>query len=207
MKNKTLGICLLVLVALVITAVSANHWASRADDSTNEPTLQAADTTLAVDLSLDEMVNQSDVIAIGSCTETQSVWVDNTLVTLATVAVNETLKGNEATTNLTVALPGGVDANRRFPVAMSYPGAPRMTPGEDVFLFLTNSSEVAGSYTVAGFSQGKFSIVKDEDGEPMVSRDLRQTSLQGNNGVRRGPNNMTPLSSLKNEVKRKLNKQ
>lgn len=207
MKNKSLGICLLVLVALVITAVSANTWASRADDSTNEPTLQAADTTLAVALSLDDMVNQSDVIAIGNCTGTQSVWVDNTLVTLATVTVNETLKGDEATTNLTVALPGGVDANRKFPVAMSYPGAPRMTPGEDVFLFLTNSSEVAGSYTVAGFSQGKFSIVKDEDGEQMVSRDLRQTSLQGNNGVRRGANNLTPLSSLKNEVKRKLNRQ
>jgi len=206
MKNKTLGICLLVLVALVITAVSAN-WASRADNAPNDLTLQAADTTLAMALSLEDMVQQSDVIAIGSCLETQSVWVDNTLVTLAKVAVNETLKGNEGTTDLTVALPGGVDANRKFPVAMSYPGAPKMTPGEDVFLFLTNSGEVSGSYTVAGFSQGKFSIVKDEDGELLVSRDLRQTSLQGNNGVRRGQTNLTPLSSLKNEVKRQLHKQ
>jgi hypothetical protein len=206
MKNKTLGICLLVLVALVSSALWANS-ASRADNAPTDPTTQAADTTLAVALSLDDMVNQSDVIAIGNCVNTQSVWVDNTLVTLATVAVNETLKGDESTTNLTVALPGGVDANRQFPIAMSYPGAPKMTPGEEVFLFLSSSSEVAGSYTVAGFSQGKFSIVKDEDGEPMVSRDLRQTSLQGNNGVRRGQNNMTPLSSLKSEVKRKLNKQ
>ena len=205
MKNKTLGICLLVLVALVSSALWANS-SSRADN-TADPTTQAADTTLATALSLDDMVNQSDVIAIGSCVNTQSVWVDNTLVTLATVAVNETLKGDEATTNLTVALPGGVDANRKFPVAMNYPGAPKMQPGEEVFLFLNNASEVAGSYTVAGFSQGKFSIVKDEDGEPMVSRDLRQTSLQSNNGVRRGQNNMTPLSSLKSEVKRKLNKQ
>jgi hypothetical protein len=205
MKNKTLGICLLVLVALVSSALWANS-SSRADN-TADPTTQAADTTLATALSLADMVNESDVIAIGSCVNTQSVWVDNTLVTLATVAVNETLKGDESTTNLTVALPGGVDANRKFPVAMSYPGAPRMTPGEDVFLFLNNASEVAGSYTVAGFSQGKFSIVKDEDGEPMVSRDLRQTSLQSNNGVRRGQNNMTPLSSLKSEVKRQLHKQ
>ena len=205
MKNKTLGICLLVLVALVSSALWANS-SSRADN-TADPTTQAADSTLATALSLDDMVNQSDVIAIGSCVNTQSVWVDNTLVTLATVAVNETLKGDEATTNLTVALPGGVDANRKFPVAMNYPGAPKMQPGEEVFLFLNNASEVAGSYTVAGFSQGKFSIVKDEDGEPMVSRDLRQTSLQNNNGVRRGQNNMTPLSSLKSEVKRKLNKQ
>lgn len=199
MKNRTLGITLLIIVALVISAT----WASQADDAPAEPTLPAVDTTLAVALSVEDMVHQSDVIAIGSCVDTKSVWVDNSLVTLATVTVNETLKGEEST-NLTVALPGGVDANRKFPVAMSYPGAPRLTPGEDVFLFLTNTGEVSGSYTVSGFSQGKFSIVKDEDGELMVSRDLRQTSLQGNNGVRRGQNNLTPLSSLKAEVKRHL---
>ena len=155
------------------------------------------------------MVSQSDVIAIGSCIETQSVWVDKSLVTLATVAVNETLKGDESTTNLTVALPGGADANRKIPIAMNYPGAPRITPGEDVFLFLTNTGEVAGSYTVAGFSQGKFSIVKDEDGELMVSRDLRKLSLQDNtgNGFGRGASSLTPLSSMKAEVKRQLQKQ
>ena len=205
MKNKTLGVCLFVLVALGITAISAG-WASRADTTADSQALQTADSTLALGLSLEDMVQQSDVIAIGSCTETQSVWVDKSLVTLAKVSVNETLKGTESS-DLTVALPGGVDANRKFPIAMSYPGAPRITPGEDVFLFLNSSGEVSGSYTVAGFSQGKFSIVKDEDGEPMVSRDLRQMSLQTNNGVRRGQNNLTPLSSLKNEVKRQLQKQ
>ncbi|HKR11141.1 MAG TPA: hypothetical protein VJT15_03705 [Pyrinomonadaceae bacterium] len=206
MKNKTLGICLLALLALVSSALWVNS-ASRADNAPADTTTQAADTTLAAALSLDDMVDQSDVIAIGNCVGTQSVWVGNTLVTLANVTVNETLKGDEGATNLTVALPGGVDANRKFPIAMNYPGAPKMQPGEEVFLFLNNASEVAGSYTVAGFSQGKFSIVKDEDGEPMVSRDLRQTSLQHNNGVRRGQNNMTPLSSMKSEVKRRLNRQ
>lgn len=206
MKNKTLGICLLALVALVSSALWVNS-ASRADNAPADPTVQAADSTLAVALSIEDMVNQSDVIAIGNCVNTQSVWVDNSLVTLATVAVNETLKGDESATTLTVALPGGVDANRKFPIAMNYPGAPKMQPGEDVFLFLNSASEVVGSYTVAGFSQGKFSIVQDEDGEPMVSRDLRQTSLKQNNGVRRGQNNLTPLSSLKSEVKRQLHKQ
>jgi hypothetical protein len=152
------------------------------------------------------MVNQADVIAIGNCVETKSVWVDRSLVTLATVSVTESLKGN-GSSNITVALPGGVDANRKIPVAMTYPGAPQMTPGENVFLFLTSSSEVPGSYTVAGFSQGKFSIVTDEDGQPAVSRDLRQTSLKSNNGVHRGSSNTIPLDRLKDEVRGYLKNQ
>jgi hypothetical protein len=195
MKNKTLAISILILIALVVSA----RWASKADDAPAADALQASDTTLAVALSIEDMVNQSDVIAIGNVLETRSVWIDRNLVTLATVAVSESLKGTPGET-LTVVLPGGVDANRKIPVAMTYPGAPRLTPGENAFLFLSSDSEVGG-YNVTGFAQGKFSIVNDEDGEPMVSRDLRQMSLQGDNGVRRGQSNMTPLKSLKEKVK------
>ena len=161
---------------------------------------------LAAALSVQDMVNQSDVIAIGNCVETKSVWVDRSLVTLATVSVTENIKGNESST-ITVALPGGVDANRKIPIAMTYPGAPQMTPGENVFLFLTASDEVPGGYTVAGFSQGKFSIITDEDGEQVVSRDLRKTALKSNNGVHRGSNNTIPLSRLKDEVRGYLKNQ
>lgn len=196
MKNKTLAISMLVLIALVVSA----RWASRADNAPAADALQATDTTLAVALSLEDMVNQSDVIAIGSVVDTRSMWVDRNLVTLATVTVGESLKGAPGET-VTVVLPGGVDTNRKIPVAMTYPGAPRLTPGENVFLFLTSDSEVGGGYNVAGFAQGKFSIVNDEDGEPVVSRDLRQVSLQGNNGVRRGQSNMTPLNTMKEQVK------
>lgn len=195
MKNKTLAISILILIALVVSA----RWASTAQDAPAANSLQATDTTLAVALSLEDMVNQSDVIAIGNVLDTKSVWIDRSLVTLATVAVSESLKGAPGET-LTVVLPGGVDVNRKVPVAMTYPGAPRLTPGENAFLFLNSDSEVGG-YNIAGFAQGKFSIVNDEDGEPMVSRDLRQVSLQGNNGVRRGQSNMTPLKSMKEQVK------
>jgi hypothetical protein len=201
MKNKTLAISILILIALVV--VSA-RWASTAQDAPAADSLQATDTTLALALSLEDMVNQSDVIAIGNVLETRSVWIDRNLVTLATVAVSESLKGAPGET-LTVVLPGGVDANRKIPVAMTYPGAPKLTPGENTFLFLHSDSEVGG-YNIAGFAQGKFSIVNDEDGEPMVSRDLRQVSLQGDNGVRRGQSNMTPLKSMKEQVKGYLKK-
>jgi len=201
MKKITLASCLLIVLALMIST----RWGTKADDAPATNTLGTPDTTLAVALSLEDMVDQSDVIAIGNCVETKSVWVDGTLVTLATVSVSESLKGAE-TGNLTVVLPGGADMNRQVPVAVSYPGAPRMTPGEDVFLFLNSDVDYGLGYNVAGFAQGKFSIVSDEDGQPVVSRDLTKMALQGNNGVRRGGANVTSLESFKDRVKARLNK-
>jgi hypothetical protein len=196
MKKISLAICLLAVIAVLGLA----RWGTNAVNVPPPAALDTPDTTLAVALSLEDMVSQSDVIVIGNCTETKSVWVDRALVTMATVSVTESLKGDGITT-LNVALPGGIDANRKIPIAMTYPGAPQMQPGENVFLFLTSSGEVAGSYNVAGFSQGKFSIATDEDGEQVVSRDLTKTSLQGKNGIRRGQSNAVPLSTFKDQVK------
>jgi hypothetical protein len=196
MKKMTLAVSIVIGIALLVSV----RWATTATDAPPADVLQAPDTTLALALSIEDMVNQADVIAIGNCLDTRSVWVDRSLVTLVTVAVSESLKGAPGET-LTVVLPGGVDANRKIPIAMTYPGAPRLTPGEDVFLFLNTDSDVGGGYNVTGFSQGKFSIVEGDDGEPMVSRDLTKVSLQGNNGVRRGSADMTPLASLKAKVK------
>ena len=201
MKKITLAICILVGIALLIST----QWGTKADEAPPSDTLGTPDTTLAVALSLEDMTDQSDVIAIGNVLETKSVWVDGTLVTLATVSVSETLKGAE-TGNVTVVLPGGVDANRKFPVAVSYPGAPRLTPGETAFLFLNSDVDYGLGYNVAGFAQGKFSIVSDEEGQPVVSRDLTQMALQGNNGVRRGVSNVVPLANFKDRVKARLNK-
>ena len=196
MKKIFLASCILIVVALLISA----RWGTSAVEAPPQDNLPTPDTTLAVALSLEDMVAQSDVIAIGNCVETKSVWADGTLVTLATVSVGETLKGPGAGT-LTVVLPGGADVNRNIPVAVSYPGAPRLTPGENAFLFLNSDPDFGGGYTVAGFAQGKFSIVTDEDGQPVVSRDLTKMTLQGNNGVRRGLANVTPLATFKERVR------
>lgn len=201
MKKITLASCILIVLALLVSA----RWGTKADDAPASNTLGTPDTTLAVALSLEDMVDQSDVIAIGNCSSTRSAWVDGTLVTLVTVSVSETLKG-AGSESLTVVVPGGVDANRPVPVAVSYPGAPRLTPGENVFLFLNSDVDYGLGYNVAGFAQGKFSIVNDEDGQPVVSRDLTKMALQGNNGVRRGGANVIPLESFKDQVKSRLNK-
>ena len=195
MKKLTLAISLVIAIALLVSM----RWSTTATDAPPADQLPT-DSTLAVALSVGDMVSQADVIAIGRALDTRSMWVDRSLVTLVTVAVSESLKGAPGET-LTVVVPGGIDANRKVPVAMTYPGAPRLTPGEDVFLFLNADSEVGGGYNVTGYSQGKFSIVEGDDGEMKVSRDLTQVSLKDNNGVRRGSVNLTPLASLKAQVK------
>ena len=202
MKKILFGSCLLIAIALLISA----RWGTKAVNAPPPEDLPVTDTTLAVALSVQDMVNQSDVIAIGNVVDTRSVWVDRTLVTLATFSISESLKGSEAST-ITVELPGGIDANRKIPIAMTYPGAPSLAPGEDTFLFLTATGENSGTYNVAGFSQGKFSIITDEDGEQMVSRNLSKTALKSNNGIRRGGSDLIPLANLKEQVRGYLKNQ
>jgi hypothetical protein len=202
MKKLTLGICCLALITMMVSAL----WATNAlDTAQTGDTIDPSESSVAIDLSVEAMVSQSDLIAIGSCLDARSVWVDRNLVTLATISVKEILKG-ENTSTVTVALPGGVDANRKFPIAMTYPGAPRITPSEEVFLFLTRDDQVTDGYTITGFSQGKFSITKDEDGQEVVSRDLTHTALKGKAGIRRGAVSRTSLSGLKDQVMRQLRK-
>jgi hypothetical protein len=86
---------------------------------------------------------------------------------------------------VTVALPGGVDVNRRIPVAMSYPAAPVILQQENVLLFLTPQELVAGSYSVVGFSQGKFSLVEDAQGKSVATQNLNGLKLQGSHGAPR----------------------
>jgi hypothetical protein len=147
----------------------------------------------------EELAREADLIVIGRAVESKPVWVDRTLATLVTVRVDETLKG-PADAQVTVALPGGIDASRKFPVAVSYPGAPTMSPDEDVVLFLV-AGENVGSYAVAGFSQGKFSIVEDSEGAKLVSRDLTDVQVQDTKGVSRGTRTLQRLTDFVAEIR------
>ena len=69
MKKILLGSCLLIAIALLVSA----RWGTKAVNAPPANDLPVADTTLALALSLEDMVNQSDVIAIGNCVETRSV--------------------------------------------------------------------------------------------------------------------------------------
>jgi hypothetical protein len=165
----------------------------------------AAEATTAITLSTLALTEGAEVIATGRCTGLRTVWEGRTLVTVATVAVDDVLKGEPGAT-LTVALPGGSDANRAVPVAMTFAGAPQMTIGEDVFLFLNRDTDVQSGLVVMGFSQGKFSIVADAAGQPVVSRDLTRLTLQSPTGTQRGTASRMPLDAFKREIREYLSR-
>ncbi len=154
----------------------------------------------ALALSNRALTDAAAVIAAGRCVELRSAWEGRSLVTYATLALDEVFKG-EAPGTITVTLPGGADANRRFPVAMTYAGAPQMVVGEEVFLFLDRDAGASGALTVVGFSQGKFSIVRDEDGGRSVSRNLTALTLRTAAGERRGAAMRKDLDEFKNEIR------
>jgi hypothetical protein len=138
--------------------------------------------TTAVERTESDMIQESAIIVTGHCTHLQSQWVGRTLVTLATIQVSEVLKGS-AGSQVTVALPGGVDSNRRFPVAMTYPAAPVILQQENVLLFLTPEDLVANSYSIVGFSQGKYSLAETPQGKKVATQDLAGLSLQARGGT------------------------
>jgi hypothetical protein len=169
--------------------------------------LSATGVDVAAHLSNTDLATQADLIVIGECIGVTTVWIDRNLYTLATINVREVLKGYQ-TVQVTVAVPGGVDANRRIPVAMTYPGAAQIAPNEEVFLFLVGANEeVAGSYAIVGHAQGKFSIVPDEHGTPTVTRALTGLRLQGDSLFVPGKRSAVPVADFKEEIRSYLQSQ
>jgi hypothetical protein len=133
------------------------------------PLCVAAGATTVVARSDDELALSADLVMVGRCTGAESRWVGRDLVTVATVEVHDRLKG-DAPSAVTVVLPGGVDARRRVPVAVTWPGAPRIAVDEAVVLFLDAGAPVDGGYTITGFAQGKLSVVEDGAGVARVQK-------------------------------------
>jgi hypothetical protein len=167
-------------------------------------TIQPAAATTALERTEAGMIREAAVIVTGRCTNLRSQWAGRILVTVATISVSEVFKGRSGT-EMTVILPGGVDLDRRIPIAMTVPAAPEILKQEDVLLFLNPEDLVAGSYSIVGFSQGKLTVVDGPGGEKVATQDLSALSLQGRDGsLRRGSAKTIPLASLHRKVREAL---
>jgi len=131
---------------------------------------RAARATQLVPLSEAQLIEQSSLIVVGQCTEAKGTWMGRRLMTVATIAVDEVLKG-EPHSQVTVVIPGGIDAQRPIPVAAVAAGTPQLAPSEEVVLFLSASRDLPNAYTVTGVAQGKVSVLKDAAGVEVVAVD------------------------------------
>jgi hypothetical protein len=138
--------------------------------------------TTALERSTNDMIQEAQLILTGRCTHVESRWVGRDLVTLATIAVSESLKG-QAGSAVTVVIPGGVDSKRPIPIAMTFPAAPTIQLKEDVLLFLTPEDQVAGGFAIIGFSQGKLTLAQDPTGRTLASQNLSGLSLMSRKGT------------------------
>lgn len=181
MRRSSTGVCL-ALLGVLATDVSATTVRRLTDEALTE---------------------QAETIVIGRAVERQARWVDRDLVTFVTIQVTETLKGTVAPT-VTVAVPGGIDARGKFKVAVTYPGAPTIGPDEEVVLFLVEGQEISGAYAVAGFSQGKYSVLEGPSGEKEVTRDLTGVTVADPGGVTRGTQTRRRLADLRDDIRRYL---
>ena len=147
-----------------------------------------------------DMIRQSGIILTGRCTNLEPTWVGRTLVTKATIAVDEVLKGS-AGREVTVVLPGGVDVHRKIPVAVTYPGAPEILVREQVLLFLAPDGLVRDSLSIVGYSQGKFTLVKTAESGLVGTRSLSDVQLQNGSTIVKGGATSISLDQLRARIR------
>jgi hypothetical protein len=195
MRNVYIGVACVAALALAVVSTSSRP----ADDIIPADPLAAVAGTAAAEaipLTTAQLTETASLIVIGRATGVESRWIDpRNLGTFATIAVDDVLKGSAGST-ITVVTPGGSDANRRIPVAMSYPGAPRISQAERVLLFLAADSDFSDSHSIVGYAQGKFSIVRDPSGRDVVARENVALRLQSGPGVTYSTVQMVPLADV-----------
>jgi len=127
----------------------------------------------AVEASLEEMVGVSTVVVTGRTVSQASAWEADgrRIVTRVRVAVDEVLAGAE-TSEIELLVPGGRVGNTVYEVS----DMPSFTDGEEVLLFVWTSPD--GRNMVAGGAQGKLSVVRDDEGRPVV-RGMRHLLRDG----------------------------
>ena len=117
-------------------------------------------------LAPEELATRSQIIAVGTVTETRSEWnADHTRIqTVVTLAVDQYWKGTDAGATLTLIVPGGEVGE----TGELYSHTARFTPDETVLIFA--GRDEAGHLRVTAGDRGKLVIHNDRTtGEPLVS--------------------------------------
>ncbi len=132
-----------------------------------------ASATTFAEISLEELVAASPVIARGNVGKVESFWnADRTAIyTHVTLQVEDTLRGKVASEQIVVRLPGGTVNG----VSQIVIGAPQLEAENEVVLMLEEApsnqsarAPAASGYILIGLSQGVFDVAYDDKGAATV---------------------------------------
>jgi hypothetical protein len=121
----------------------------------------AATGTTLRRLSLEELVRHSDIIGVGICEKTRSVWLEKKVYTIATIRVTQSIKGQvQANGTLEVYLLGG-QVSQPMPINMHVTGEAQVAVNEEMVLFLEGHGRDKRYLRFVGMAQGKIPVLKD----------------------------------------------
>jgi hypothetical protein len=109
-------------------------------------------------IDMEGLTNRADVIAVGKIASLRSEWNQDRsrIVTRATIAVDQYLKGEQPQRSLVITVPGGeIDG-----VGEMYSHTARFKPDEQVVVFATADNR--GQLGVVGGDVGKMTVARDK---------------------------------------------
>ena len=154
--------------------------------------------TTVVQLSDSQLVNSSDIIALGTVSSTSTSRGAGGLVTTSAVLqIEQLLSGNTSSSSVTVIRYGGSFEGQQYHMA----GNATLSQGERVVVFLNKAS--AEEYAIVGLAQGKYLVQGvSEDGDLVLSRDLGELNFyeRSNGTTATGTQEKTTLSEIVEKI-------
>ena len=148
--------------------------------------------------SFDELVQLSDMILVGTVQDVRSEFANggldqNTIFSYVSLSDLKILKGQVATTEYVLRVPGGVVG--RF--AQDYPGIPSFQIGQRYLVFIRGNNR--DLFPVVGISQGMYRILSNTQGQQIVIPE-DQLALHNQRSLTTMSQNAPTLDSFINSI-------
>jgi hypothetical protein len=138
-------------------------------------------------------LDQADAILVGKATGLRQGTVEETPVSLVTLAVGQTVRG-EVRPEIEIVVPRTVIQSGKILLETGAQEQPLLGVGEEVLLFVSRYPGRENSYSITAGNLGKFSVTTTAEGEKRADRYLTAMPVAG--GV--------PLSTLVQQIRLEL---
>lgn len=130
--------------------------------------------SVVLHLTNEELSERADRIVHGVVTSVEYRWNEGktAIYTLTTIRVEEFVKGKGAEREIVIRQIGGMDGE----IKMLTPGDAVFEKDQEVVVFVRKADDEAVHFMV-GMKQGKFDVVRKQDGGKFVTRDFQGMSV------------------------------